>query len=277
MFPVVAAFRLRLGDSQPEDCDYELSHSPDCAMLRLTMRRLQLPVLLAMCLWLAVGCAPEKDRDFTNARHRMLNDQLTGPGRGIKDERVLAAMRTVPRHEFVPDAIRFSAYEDRPLPIGHGQTISQPFIVAFMTEQLKPQPTDKVLEIGTGSGYQAAVLSGLVKEVFTIEIVEPLAKRAAADLRRLGYTNVFVRAGDGYKGWPEHAPFDAIIVTCAPDQVPQPLIEQLKEGGCLVIPVGPEGGVQELVLLEKRGGEVKQRSVLPVRFVPMTRERGMQR
>ncbi len=225
-------------------------------------------------LWLAAGCAPEKDRDFTIAHHRMFHDQLTGPGRGIKDERVLAAMRTVPRHEFVPDDVRFSAYDDRPLPIGHGQTISQPFIVAFMTEQLKPQPTDKVLEIGTGSGYQAAILSGLVKEVFTIEIVEPLAKRAEADLRRLNYTNVFVKAGDGYKGWPEHAPFDAIIVTCAPDQVPQSLVEQLKEGGRMVIPVGPDGGVQELYLLEKHGGEVRRKSVLPVRFVPMTREGG---
>jgi len=232
------------------------------------------PFYFLLGLFLAAGCVPEKDRDHTNARHRMLHDQLTGPGRGIKDTRVLAAMRAVPRHEFVPEDVRFSAYDDRPLPIGHGQTISQPFIVAFMTEQLKPQPTDKVLEIGTGSGYQAAVLSGLVKEVFTIEIVEPLAKRADADLRRLSYTNVFVKAGDGYKGWPEHAPFDAIIVTCAPDQVPQPLVAQLKEGGRMVIPVGPEGGVQELYLLEKHGGEVKQRPVLPVRFVPMTRESG---
>ena len=244
-------------------------------MLWLTMRRLHLPVMLAVSLWLAAGCAPKKDRDFTRARHRMLHEQLTGPGRGIKDERVLAAMRTVPRHEFVPEDVRFSAYDDRPLPIGHGQTISQPFIVAFMTEQLKPLPTDKVLEVGTGSGYQAAILSALVKEVFTIEIVEPLAKRAETDLRRLGYTNVFVKAGDGYKGWPEHAPFDAIIVTCAPDQVPQPLIEQLKEGGRMIIPVGPDGGVQELYLLEKRGGEVRRKSVLPVRFVPMTREGGV--
>ncbi|MBI5802139.1 MAG: protein-L-isoaspartate(D-aspartate) O-methyltransferase [Verrucomicrobia bacterium] len=238
------------------------------------MRRLSLPALLAACLWLGTGCAPEKDRDSTHARKRMVHEQLTGPGRGIKDERVLTAMHTVPRHEFVPDEVRFSAYDDRPLPIGHGQTISQPFIVAFMTEQLKPLPTDKILEVGTGSGYQAAILSGLVKEVFTIEIVEPLAKRAETDLRRLGYTNVLVKAGDGYKGWPEHAPFDAIIVTCAPDQVPKPLIEQLRDGGRMIIPVGPDGGVQELYVLEKRGGEVKQRAVLPVRFVPMTREGG---
>ena len=246
-------------------------------MFRLTMRRLPKPALLAACLWLAVGCAPDKDRDFTLARKRMVHEQLTGPGRGINDERVLTAMHTVPRHEFVPLEHRKNAYEDQPLPIGHHQTISQPFIVALMTEQLKPQPTDKVLEIGTGSGYQAAILAGLVKEVFTIEIVEPLAKRAETDLRRLGYTNVFVKAGDGYKGWPEHAPFDAIIVTCAPDQVPQPLIEQLRDGGRMIIPVGPDGGMQELFLLEKRGGEVKQRAVLPVRFVPMTREAGAKR
>ncbi len=227
-----------------------------------------------LCLILAWGCVPEKDRDFTNARKRMLREQLTGPGRGIKDERVLVAMRTVPRHEFVPEEVRHNAYEDHPLPIGHGQTISQPFIVAFMTEQLKPAPTDKVLEIGTGSGYQAAILSGLVKEVFTIEIVEPLAKRAETDLRRLGYTNVLVKAGDGYLGWPEHAPYDAIIVTCAPDQVPKPLVDQLRDGGRMVIPVGPEGEPQELYLLEKRGGEIKQRAVLPVRFVPMKREPG---
>lgn len=237
------------------------------------MHRALSPNLL-LGLLLVAGCVPERDREFTNARKRMLHQQLTAPGRGIANERVLAAMRTVPRHEFVPEAQRHFAYDDSPLPIGHGQTISQPYIVALMTEQLRPQPQDKVLEIGTGSGYQAAVLSGLVKEVFTIEIVAPLAKRAETDLRRLGYTNVFVRAGDGYKGWPEQAPFDSVIVTCAPDQVPRPLVEQLKEGGRMVIPVGPEGGVQELYLLEKHDGEVKQKAILPVRFVPMTREGG---
>ncbi len=235
------------------------------------MRSTCLTLGLATSLWLGAGCAPEPDREFTFARKYMMHDQLTGPGRGIKDARVLAAMRTVPRHEFVPEEHRSSAYEDRPLPIGHDQTISQPFIVAFMTEQLQPQPTDKVLEIGTGSGYQAAILSGLVKEVFTIEIVEPLAKRAEGDLKRLDYANVFVKAGDGYKGWPEHAPFDAIIVTCAPDEIPLPLVEQLRDGGRMIIPVGPDGGVQELYVLEKRDGTVKQRAVLPVRFVPMTR------
>jgi len=240
-------------------------------MVNRLFRRSGRVTLLACCWWLAAGCAPEKDRAYGIARERMFQDQLTGPGRGIQDERVLAAMRAVPRHEFVPAELRPHAYEDRPLPIGHGQTISQPFIVAFMTEQLKPLPTDKVLEIGTGSGYQAAVLAGLVREIYTIEIVEPLAQRAAADLRRLGHTNVFVRAGDGHQGWPEHAPFDAIIVTCAPDRVPGPLVEQLRDGGRMVIPVGPDGGVQELYVLEKRGGEVRRKAVLPVRFVPMTR------
>src|SRR6266404_8275606 len=152
--------------------------------------------------------------------------------------RVLAVMGKVPRHEFVPVEYRAFAYEDHPLPIGHGQTISQPFIVALMTEKLEPKASDKVLEIGTGSGYQAAVLAELVSNVYTIEIVEPLARRAETDLKRLGYTNIMVRAGDGYKGWPDAAPFDAIIVTCAPDKIPQPLTDQLKDGGRMVIPVG---------------------------------------
>jgi protein-L-isoaspartate(D-aspartate) O-methyltransferase len=182
-------------------------------------------------------------------------------------------MGNVPRHEFVPVNLRAQAYGDFPLPIGHGQTISQPFIVAFMTEKLEPKPTDKVLEIGTGSGYQAAVLSELVSNVYTIEIVEPLARRAEADLKRLNYTNVFVRAGDGYKGWPEAAPFDAVIVTCAPENVPDPLVEQLKEGGRMVIPVGASG-YQELYLLRKNKGKVEREAILPVRFVPMTGQSG---
>lgn len=213
------------------------------------------------------------DTDFTAARRRMVEEQLAGPGRGLTNAQVLAAMRKVPRHEFVPASLRAQAYDDHPLPIGHGQTISQPFIVAFMTEKLEPKPTDKVLEIGTGSGYQAAVLAGLVNKIYTIEIVEPLARRAEADLKRLGYTNVMVRAGDGYKGWPEAAPFDAIIVTCAPDHVPQPLVNQLKEGGRMIIPVGPAGN-QELFILQKKGGKVEQRAILPVRFVPMTGRKG---
>jgi protein-L-isoaspartate(D-aspartate) O-methyltransferase len=209
------------------------------------------------------------DAEFAALRREMVRSQLQAPGRDITNPRVLAAMGKVPRQEFVPANLRDEAYADHPLPIGHDQTISQPYIVAFMTECLNPQPADRVLEIGTGSGYQAAVLAELVKEVYSVEIVETLARRAANDLARLGYTNVFVRAGDGYAGWPEAAPFDAIIVTCAPDHVPAPLNEQLKEGGRIVIPVGPAGD-QRLYLLEKRNGRMEQQSVLAVRFVPMT-------
>lgn len=200
----------------------------------------------------------------------MVRQQLEAPGRDITNRRVLEAMATVPRHEFVPAGLRAEAYADHPLPIGHGQTISQPFIVAFMTQALDPQPGDRVLEIGTGSGYQAAVLARLVRHVHTIEIVEPLARRAAADLARLGLTNVTVRAGDGHRGWPEAAPFDVIIVTCAPDAIPPALVSQLRDGGRMILPVGtPETG-QDLVLLRKQGERVERTSILPVRFVPMT-------
>lgn len=212
--------------------------------------------------------AAELDK-FTRARLRMVEEQLKGWDRGITNARVLQAMKSVPRHEFVPPELRDDAYRDGPLPIGFGQTISQPYIVAFMTEQLAPLPTSRVLEVGTGSGYQAAVLAQLVKEVYSIEIVEPLADRAAADLKRLNYTNVFVRKGDGYQGWPEAAPFDAIIVTCAPEKVPQPLVGQLRDAGRMIIPVGPLYD-QSLYLLEKKAGKVERRAVLPVRFVPMT-------
>ncbi len=209
------------------------------------------------------------DDAFVVSRRRMVTEQLSGSGRDITNASVLRVMGKVPRHEFVPEGLRSQAYRDAPLPIGYGQTISQPFVVAFMTEQLQPKPTDSVLEIGTGSGYQAAVLAELVSKVYTIEIVEELAKRAAADLKRLGYTNVFVRAGDGYKGWPEVAPFDAIIVTCAPEKVPTPLTEQLKDGGRMIIPVGASWD-QELILLRKHGNKLERKAVLPVRFVPMT-------
>lgn len=191
--------------------------------------------------------------------------------RGIHEERVLAAMAKLPREEFVPPDQRAESYSDGPLPIGYDQTISQPYIVALMTEQLRPQPHDRVLEIGTGSGYQAAVLAELVAEVYTIEIVAPLAHTAEATLQRLGYKNVHVKVGDGYKGWPEHAPFDAVIVTCAPEHVPQPLVDQMKEGGRMTIPVGGREA-QELYLLEKRNGRLKEEAILPVRFVPMARE-----
>ena len=226
--------------------------------------------VLIGAIWTSLAAERDESR-FAAACERMVRDQLAGPGRGITNARVLAVMGKVPRHEFVPTEYRSHAYSDGPLPIGHEQTISQPYIVAFMTEKLEPTPTDRVWEIGTGSGYQAAVLGELVKEVYTIEIVEPLARRAEADLKRLSYTNVHVRAGDGYKGWPEAAPFDAIIVTCAPEKVPQPLVEQLKDGGRMIIPVGSAGN-QELVLLRKQGDKLEKRAVLPVRFVPMTGE-----
>ena len=228
--------------------------------------------LLAAAL-LYASCDPAQTQvaDYAAQRERMVKEQIVM--RGVVEERVLAAMRKVPREEFVPAEFRAESYTDRPLPIGYDQTISQPFIVAFMTERLDPKPTDRVLEIGTGSGYQAAVLSVLVAEVYTIEIVEPLARRAEGDLQRLGYRKVKVRAGDGYQGWPEAAPFDAIIVTCAPDHVPQTLVDQLKDGGRMIVPVGREND-QELYLLQKRGQKVEQRAVLPVRFVPMTGTKG---
>jgi protein-L-isoaspartate(D-aspartate) O-methyltransferase len=200
----------------------------------------------------------------------MVEQQLKA--RGIKDQRVLAAMAKVPREEFVPTDERIDAYEDGPLPIDYGQTISQPYIVAFMTEQLRPKPTDRVLEIGSGSGYQAAILAELVTDVYTIEIIEPLAKSAEATMQRLGYKNVHIKVGDGYQGWPEEAPFDAVIVTCAPENVPQPLIDQLQNGGRMVIPVG-ERFAQQLYLLEKKNGRLKESATLPVRFVPMQREK----
>ncbi len=217
------------------------------------------------------GCGQQTPTaaDVAAQRQRMVEQQLKP--RGIKDERVLAAMAKVPREEFVPADARPSAYEDGPLPIGYDQTISQPYVVAFMTEQLRPRQSDRVLEIGSGSGYQAAILGELVAEIYTIEIVEPLAKSAEATLQRLGYNNVHIKVGDGYKGWPEEAPFDAIIVTCAPQKVPQPLIDQLKDGGRMVIPVG-ERFAQQLYLLEKKNGQLKESITLPVRFVPMLRE-----
>jgi protein-L-isoaspartate(D-aspartate) O-methyltransferase len=201
-------------------------------------------------------------------RERMVRDQIEA--RGVRDPRTLAAMRRVPRHEFVPAEVAAGAYADHPLPIGHEQTISQPYIVAFMTEALGLRGGEKVLEVGTGSGYQAAVLAEIAREVHTIEIVEPLAARARADLARLGYANVHVRAGDGYKGWPEAAPFDAIIVTAAAPRLPEPLLAQLADGGRLVIPVGEQD--QQLMIVTRSGTTFTRENVLPVRFVPMTGE-----
>jgi len=225
-------------------------------------------VLLAAAL-LATAAAPKEDA----MRARMVKEQIED--RGVTNAAVLAAMLKVPRQEFVPERLRDLAYADGALDIGHGQTISQPYVVAVMTELLRLKPTDWVLEVGTGSGYQAAVLAEIAAEVYTVEIVEPLAKSAAERLKRLGYATVHVKCGDGFLGWPEHAPFDAIIVTCAADPVPEPLIEQLKPGGRLVIPEGPPTGVQWLVLVEKdASGKISRRRVLPVAFVPMTRETG---
>lgn len=197
----------------------------------------------------------------------MVDESVVGVG--VTDSRVVKAMLDTPRHEFVPPEHRASAYFDMSLPIGEQQTISSPFIVAYMTQSIDPQPTDKVLEIGTGSGYQAAVLSPLVKHVYTIEIVESLGKSAAATLERLKYKNVTTKIGDGYLGWPEHAPFDKIIVTCSPEKAPQPLVDQLKEGGLMVIPVG-ERYQQTLYLLRKKDGKLESEALLPTLFVPMT-------
>lgn len=193
--------------------------------------------------------------------------------RDVTHPATLAAMRKVPRHLFVPAELRHEAYDDYPLPIGHGQTISQPYIVACMTERIAPTRDYRVLEIGTGSGYQAAVLAEICAEVFTIEIIPKLASQAATVLQQLGYNNVRIRTGDGWKGWPEAAPFDAIIVTCAAETIPPPLLDQLKEGGKMIIPLGPEGGVQDLVLATKHGGKIHTRPLIPVRFVPFVRER----
>ena len=204
---------------------------------------------------------------FDEARRRMVEDVIIGAG--IQDARVIRAILATPRHEFIPVPLRKKAYYDMGLPIGAGQTISSPFIVAYMTECLDPQPTDRVLEIGTGSGYQAAVLSQLVKEVYTIEIVESLGRTAARTLRRLGYKNVFAKIGDGFQGWPEHAPFDKIIVTCSPEKVPEPLVEQLREGGLMVVPVG-ERYQQTLYLMRKRNGRLESEAMRPTLFVPMT-------
>ena len=226
-------------------------------------------------IWLVlIGCflvtprllAQSSDK-FRDVRHRMVKECIEREG--VKDPRVLDAMRTVPRHEFVKPGQVKDAYHDAALPIGNQQTISPPFVVAYMTETIEPKETDVVLEIGTGSGYQAAVLSGLVNEVYTIEIVEPLGKEAARKLKRLDYKNVFCKVGDGYLGWAEHAPFDKIIVTCSPENVPVPLVEQLKEGGKLLIPLG-ERYQQAFHLFEKKDGKLEQKRLIPTLFVPMT-------
>jgi len=245
------------------------------------MRHLVILALLVLMVFSA--CAPkgetavtptpvspsEKEAAFAEARNKMVEKQIRG--RGISDPRVLAAMAKVPRHRFVLQEYLNQAYADHPLPISHGQTISQPYIVALMTEYLALQPGEKVLEIGTGSGYQAAILAELTDQVYTVEIIEPLGQQAAAILQQLGY-NVQTKIDDGYYGWPEYAPFDAIIVTCAPDHVPQPLTSQLKDGGRLIIPVGPPGHYQTLWLIERKGDQFQSTNLGGVAFVPMLRE-----
>lgn len=214
---------------------------------------------------------PPRFSERREERHRMVREQIGN--RGINDQAVIKAMQHVPRHEFVPQSRKHNAYEDRPLPIGHDQTISQPYIVAFMTQALDLDSTDKVLEIGTGSGYQAALLSEITPRVYTIEIVEPLARKARERFKQLGYSTIRVKIGDGYQGWPAYAPFDAIIVTAAPDHIPSPLIQQLKPGGIMVIPVGSTYSVQKLKKIRKTAeGDIETQTLLPVRFVPMTGE-----
>lgn len=215
------------------------------------------------------GSNLQQDDRFTAAREKMVTQQIIS--RGVADQPTLQAMRKVPRHLFVPKEYESEAYDDNPLPIGYGQTISQPYIVAYMTEVAKPDPSKTALEIGTGSGYQAAVLAQTVKSVYSIEIVPELAKESAERLKMLGYKNVTVKNGDGYKGWKEFSPFNIIIVTAAAEEIPQPLIDQLAENGRLVIPVGPPMAVQELILLVKKNGKIEKSRLTFVRFVPFKR------
>jgi len=225
-------------------------------------------LLIGMSLWPPILEADPMETSFTQKRKQMVEGQIKA--RGIRDPRVLDAMLKVERHLFVPSDKRHLAYEDHPLPIGEGQTISQPYIVALMTELLALKGTEKILEIGTGSGYQAAILAELAKEVYTIEIMEPLAVQSEALLKKLRYGNIKVKTGDGFLGWPEFSPFDGIIVTCAPGKIPPPLLEQLAEGGRLVIPVGTFW--QDLKLVRKTKDRITVEDILPVRFVPMLRE-----
>ena len=231
-------------------------------------------LMILLPFFIGMGCAgenppPDIPGKFAREREQMVQRQIAA--RGVRNPQVLDAMRSVPRHLFVPAGNRDMAYNDQPLPIGNGQTISQPYIVAYMTEALDPGPDDRVLEIGTGSGYQAAVLAEIVKDVFTIEIVPKLGNRASKLLDELGYGNIHVRIGDGYLGWPEEAPFDAVIVTAAPERIPEALIMQLREGGAMIIPVGRRGGVQRLLKGVRKGDQLITTKELDVRFVPMVR------
>ena len=227
------------------------------------------PAIVILGLFFAGKYFPQTDK-YAVSRNNMVTTQLAA--RGISDKLVLEAFRKVPRHLFVPPEYEKDAYGDFPLPIGHGQTISQPYVVAYMTESVKPSGSKRALEIGTGSGYQAAILSELTDTVYTIEIVPELARESATRLRILGYGNVVCRAGDGYAGWPGHAPFDIIIVTAAAESIPEPLVSQLAENGRMIIPVGYRNGVQQLKLVVKKKGKVHITDLLPVRFVPFTRK-----
>jgi protein-L-isoaspartate(D-aspartate) O-methyltransferase len=224
-------------------------------------------ILAVLVLPLFVFCSQD---DYVKQRRQMVDRQIKA--RGIDDPGTLKAMYKVPRHLFVPDHMKPYAYDDRPLPIGNSQTISQPYIVGFMTSAIEPGRNDKVLEIGTGSGYQAAVLAEIVEDVYTIEIIPELAAKAKRLFYELNYKNIHPMTGDGYAGWPSEAPFDAIIVTAAPEEIPQPLIDQLKDGGKMIIPVGAVTRVQSLKLVTKKNGKIKERNLLPVRFVPFTGE-----
>lgn len=225
---------------------------------------------LLILFWLCLMPFSLWGQNDETQRKAMVQHQLQK--RDIRNEAVLSAMEKVPRHVFVPENLRKNAYEDRPLPIGYGQTISQPYIVAYMTQVIDPKPDDRVLEIGTGSGYQAAVLSVLVDSVFTIEIIQGLAKESRATLQKYGFSNVVVKHGDGYYGLEKKAPFDAIVVTAAAEHIPPPLIQQLKDGGKMIIPVGSPFLIQTLMLVEKKGESIQTTSLFPVRFVPLTRD-----
>lgn len=242
------------------------------------MKRIPRIILLGFFLFLISASACRTENKYAGDRTalvRAIETEVRATseylGRDTLDKRVIAALEAVPRHEFVPEFLRHMAYEDTPLPIGHGQTISQPYIVAIMTDLLEVGKDAVVLEVGTGSGYQAAILAEVVDKVYTIEIIEPLGEQARDLLKRLKYNNVYVRIGDGYYGWEEHAPFDGIVVTAAAGHIPPPLVKQLKPGGRMVIPVGGKFAVQQLVVVEKdQAGEIRTRQILPVRFVPLT-------
>ncbi len=235
------------------------------------MHSLILILILCLSAFHIVVDSHLQDDAYVRDRERMVRTQIEM--RGIKDQATLSSMKKVQRHLFVPKDLRDNAYDDRPLPIGYGQTISQPFIVAYMTEIIRPNKNSKMLEIGTGSGYQAALLAEIISDVYTIEIITELSNSSEKRLKELGYKNIYVKNADGYYGWKEHAPFDAIIVTAASEYIPPPLIEQLKDGGRMIIPVGSPFQTQMLMLIEKKDGKVTTKSLMPVMFVPFKRSK----